>query len=142
AVLPARLDLDEPRVGELGRDSLGRFAERRELDRSGNVALLEARGRELDEARPQLLRALDGHRDGGADQWKWLFRRSKKPSCFAYVSSSLACSNSPSRRRCSSVSFRGSLTFTSTRWSPRPRPCRTGMPRPRSTFVSPGCVPG
>ena len=30
-------------------------------------------------------------------------------------------------------------TFTSTRWSPRPKPCSTGMPSPRSTRTSPGC---
>ena len=42
-------------------------------------------------------------------------------------------SNSSSRRRCSSVRRRGTETLTSTRWSPRPKPCSTGMPLPRST---------
>ena len=37
-------------------------------------------------------------------------------------------SNSSSRRRCSSVSWRGTVTLTSTRWSPRPKPWSTGMP--------------
>ena len=35
----------------------------------------------------------------------------------------------------------GTTTFTSTRWSPRPKPWRTGIPRPFRTRISPGCVP-
>ena len=51
-------------------------------------------------------------------------------------------SNSSSSRRCSSVRRRGTVTFTSTRWSPRPKPWSTGMPLPFRTRTSPGCAPG
>ena len=33
-------------------------------------------------------------------------------------------------------------TLTVTYWSPRPRPLKCGIPFPRSTNVSPDCVPG
>src|SRR5262249_26282833 len=142
AVFPARLDVVEARVGERGGDASRSIVVRGELDGARQLALLEPLGRELEEARAQLLRAVRRDRDGGPDQWKWLLSRSKKPSCLAYVSWSLAWSNSPSSRRCSSVSRRGTVTLTSTRWSPRPCPWSTGIPRPRSVFISPGWVPG
>src|SRR5262249_34335348 len=66
---------------------------------------------------------------------------SKNPSSVLYVRSCECDSNSASRRRCSSVRCRGTTTFTSTRWSPRPKPWSTGMPRPRNTTTCPGCVP-
>src|SRR5215218_9498559 len=50
--------------------------------------------------------------------------------------------NLSSSSRCSSVRRCGICTFTSTRWSPRPNPCKTGIPQPFSTLTSPGCVPG
>ena len=44
--------------------------------------------------------------------------------------------------RCSSVRRRGTVTLTSTRWSPRPEALQHGIPLPRRTCTSPGCVPG
>ena len=41
-------------------------------------------------------------------------------------------SNSSSASRCSSVRWRGTATFTTSRWSPRPKPWSTGIPLPRS----------
>jgi hypothetical protein len=86
------------------------------------ACLLESLGRQLDEARAQLLELLTRDADRRADQRKALFSLSKNPSCGVYVSASLNRSNSASSLRCSSVSRRGTVTFTSTRWSPRPNP--------------------
>jgi hypothetical protein len=70
AILPARLDLGHVRIREGGRDALPGSAERGELDRSRQLALLETVRCELDEPRPQLLGAVGGDGDRGADQWK------------------------------------------------------------------------
>src|SRR6266511_6398204 len=116
-----------------------------ELDAIREIDLLEAVGEEREHAGPRFFCALggDGDRDAAADvQRKALFSLSKKPSLGSYVASVESRSNSSSRRRCSSVRCRGTTTFTSTRWFPRPNPCRTGNPRPRRTRISPGCVPG
>src|SRR5207248_9978325 len=67
---------------------------------------------------------------------------SNRPSSARYGATCEWDSNSASRRRCSSVRWRGTTTLTRLRWSPRPKPCSTGMPRPRKTTICPGCVPG
>ena len=65
----------------------------------------------------------------------------------AVVSSRYASSpSSPSRRstsaRCSAVSRVGTRTSTSTSRSPRRPVSSEGMPRPRTAWTAPGCVPG
>ena len=45
-------------------------------------------------------------------------------------------------RCCSSLSWRGTATFTSTRWSPRPKPWSTGIPLPFRTLHRPGLRAG
>src|SRR5919198_2550439 len=115
-----------------------------ELDAFRLFDLLEAVGEQLDHSRARELGSSggDGHRDAPRRQRNALFSFSKKPSSTRYVSSVDIRSNSSRSRRCSSESWRGTRTFTSTRWSPRPNPCRTGRPFPRRTRTSPGCVPG
>ena len=57
-------------------------------------------------------------------------------------SSSDSVSKRSRSSRCSSVRRRGTATLTSTRWSPRRERSSDGIPLPRSTRTSPGCVPG
>src|SRR5581483_10632654 len=143
ALLPARLDLAHARLREGRQHPLRRLAVGGQLDpAAAEVDLLGPLGRELEHARPRRLELGARHADGGADQRNALFSLPRKPSSGPYVPSSESRSNSSSSRRCSSVSRRGTVTLTSTRWSPRPNPCRTGIPRPFSTRTSPGCVPG
>src|SRR5207247_2519339 len=102
-----------------------------ELDPVGEVDFLEALRKQLEHLCARLLCALDG--DGNRDppdgvQRNALFNLSKNPSPDAYVASVDSPSNSSSRRRCSSVNCRGTVTRTRMRWSPRPHPCSTGSP--------------
>ena len=58
-----------------------------------------------------------------------LFSFSKKPSSRAVRLLVGSLRRTPrAASRCSSVSRRGTMTLTSTRWSPRPKPCSTGIP--------------
>src|SRR5205823_10380868 len=117
---------------------------RRQHELVAALRLLEAFREEGEHlgARPLRSFAADGDRDAPQSaQRNALFSFSKNPSSARYVSSSVERPNSSSRRCCSSVSRRGTATLTSTRWSPRPNPCSTGIPPPRSTRISPGCVP-
>src|SRR5262249_1559925 len=82
-IFPARLDVADARLGERGGDASRRLVVPGELDGAPQFALLEPLGRELDDARAQLFRAIGRDGDGGPDQWKWLLSRSKKPSCLA-----------------------------------------------------------
>src|SRR5581483_6027496 len=102
------------------------------------VELLHAVGEEVQQEE-QLRLAPDDH---VPLQRNALFSFPKKPSSGLYVRSSACASNSSRSRRCSSVTCRGTTTPTSTRWSPRPKPWRTGIPLPRRTTTAPGCVPG
>src|SRR5207342_1899435 len=109
--LPAvRYGLDagvgEPRAQPFGSGVVG---ERDELRRLGAGKLGEPFRKELEHRRCRLLDELAGNDDGSAQQAqrKALFSFSKKPSSGLYVSSFAVCSNSPSRRRCSSVSCLG-----------------------------------
>src|SRR5581483_3907636 len=119
-----------------------------ELEPARGVELLETLGEELEHPGAGLLGAPGRNRHRHAPERtrgrhrNALFSRWKKPSPAAYVSSLAWAANSSSSRRCSSVRRRGTVTLTRIRWSPRPEPCSTGMPRPASTSTSPGCVPG
>src|SRR5262249_13548279 len=147
AILPPVLHVTAAHSGEERPQPLlaGRVGVGGELDAAFLVDLLEAFREQLEHGRARLLEATrcDFDRDSAERaQRNALFSFSKNDSSWRYVCSSLRASNSSSRRRCSSFSRRGTETFTSTRWSPRPKPCSTGMPLPRSTLTSPGCVPG
>src|SRR5438105_5591478 len=147
AILPARGNVSGRDRAEGSPEALlaAGVGVRRELDAVRKVSLLEPLREELEH---------DGARDLGAagrddrgdaperPQRKALFSLSKNPSSSRYCSSSTVPSSRSRRLRCSSVSRRGTRTFTSTRWSPRPNPCSTGIPRLRSSRISPGCVPG
>src|SRR6476661_537785 len=106
------------------------------VDGVAALKLLDALGKDVEQER-----GLSAD-DDVPPQRKALLSLPNRPSGLPYVLSSACSSNSCSRRRCSSVSRRGTRTLTRTRWSPRPRPCRIGMPRPCRTAISPGCVPG
>jgi hypothetical protein len=80
AVLPAGLDLLDTRVGERVEHALCCVAVRDQLELPGRFAFLESFGRELDEARPQLLGLLPRDRDRDPDQRNALFSFAKKPS--------------------------------------------------------------
>ena len=142
AVLPAGFDLDRVARRESAEDTLAGIPVGGQLELAGMLDLLEAFRGELEEPRAKLLGRLRRDSDRGADQRNALFSFSKKPSSARYVSSSLSRSNSWSSRCCSSVSRRGTVTLTRTRWSPRPKPWSTGIPWPRRTRTWPGCVPG
>src|SRR5207302_1177561 len=132
-VLPALahvLDLDDV---EADRRLVGVHRERA-------VELLDALGEDVEEQR-ELRLAADDDVALHLVQRNALLSLSKKPSCLSYVRSSACSSNSRSSRRCSSFSCRGTSTLTRIRSSPRPKPWRTGMPRPRRTTTSPGCAP-
>src|SRR5205823_1371803 len=146
AVFPARLDIGTfAGAEEVPQALLARgVGVRGELDAARPFDLLEALGEELDHGRARVLGTVVPDLNGDAPetaQRNALFSFSKKLSSWRYVSASLAASNSCSSFRCSSLSRRGTETLTSTRWSPRPNPCSTGIPLPRSTRTSPGCVP-
>ena len=145
AIFPALGDVDAVDVAE--RSSGSRLARRvgvrRQLDAGAVVALLEAlpgTARASLRAPPPRARRgtttairLSGSApsDGRAGRCRpRTSRRSRWPR------------SASSSSRCSGVSRRGMCTFTSTRWSPRPAPESTGMPCPRRTRTSPGCVPG
>src|SRR3954470_12484592 len=116
-----------------------------ELDALARVDLLKSLGEELEHARTCLFDAVGGDGDRDAPQRcqrNALFSLSRKPSLASYVSSPASRSKSSSSCLCSSLNRRGTVTFTSTRGLPRPKPCSTGKPRPRNTTISPGCVPG
>src|SRR5438105_405642 len=133
-----------PAVGDVLHADVEAFAQRAlagivGVDREAAVELLHALRKQLEQLRELELAPADDD----PPQRNALFSLSKKPSSsWRYVFSSACASNSESSRRCSSLRWRGTRTLTSTRWSPRPKPCSTGMPRPRSTRISPGCVPG
>src|SRR5436190_10483888 len=103
------------------------------------VQLLDALREDVQEERELGLAADD---DVPLQPRNMLFSFSYRPSSALYVPSWECDSNSASSRRCSSVRWRGTTTLTRMRWSPRPKPCSTGMPRPRSTTICPGWVPG
>src|SRR3954454_11603877 len=146
AVTPVRCDILPPRAAEAVPEALltRRIGVRDQLDALARLDLLEAGREELEHPCPCCLCALggDGNRDAAQSaQRTALFSLSKNPSPASYVSAPDNRSNSSSNCRCSSVSRRGTTTLTSTRWFPRPNPCNTGSPRPRSTTNSPDCVP-
>src|SRR5262249_11064893 len=142
-VLPARLDLGHSRAWKRREHAQSGLAVRSQLDLRSALLLLEPLGRQLDEPRTKLLELGGACADRSAGQRKALRSLLMNPSsASAYVPASLSRSNSSSSRRCSSFKRRGTVTLTRTRWSPRPKPCSTGMPRPRSTFTAPGCTPG
>src|SRR5262249_28950532 len=137
SLLPAGLD-----VGDLRPARRLPVGIRRELELAAVLALLEAVRVPLEPLGARPLRARERDADRHALQRNALFSLSKKPSCCAYVSSVESRSNSSSRRRCSCVTWCGITTLTRMRWSPRPKPWSTGIPRRESTRTSPGCVPG
>src|SRR5205814_157493 len=146
ALHPVGGDLRGGHLSERGRHPAlaARVGVRRKHELVAALRLLEAFREERKHFGPRPLRgfAADGDRDAPQPaQRNALFSFSKNPSSARYVSSSVERPNCSSRCRCSSVNRRGTATLTSTRWSPRPNPCSTGIPRPRSTRISPGCVP-
>jgi hypothetical protein len=80
AVRPGVVHFADDRTSERRSDSFGGAAVRGQLDSFRVLLLLESFGRELDEARPQLLGALGRDGDCGADQWNAFFSFSKKPA--------------------------------------------------------------
>ena len=79
-VLPAFGDGGQPRVRERREDALGRGPVGGELDGLPGLGLLEAFGRQLDEAGTELLGLRDGRADGGPDQWNAWRSLSKNPA--------------------------------------------------------------
>ena len=119
AVLPAILDVGRLGGAEHVPDALlaRRVGVGDQLRRAHVLDLFEPVGEECEHRRARLLDARVADLDGDAAeaQRNALFSFSKKPSSCLYVCSSLAASNSASKRRCSSDRRLGTVTFTSTR---------------------------
>jgi hypothetical protein len=80
AVFPSRLNLGADGGREGAEDARARVAVGGELDLVSALDLLEAVGRELDEACARLLGLRERDADRGSDQRNALFSFSKKPS--------------------------------------------------------------
>jgi hypothetical protein len=110
--LPAGRDIGDVRLAEIGGNVVDVSSE---LDLAADLAFLEAAGETREPRRPCLLRARNRDPNRDSLQRNALFSFWKNPSSALYVSSVERRSNSSSRRRCSSVSRRGTTTLTSTR---------------------------
>src|SRR5215217_5205258 len=125
-LVPAGLDLRRAHGGKTAAEPafLLLVAVARELYDIAEFDLLESLGEDFEDegARRLGVSRRDGHGEAAKGQRNALLSFS-------------------SRRRCSGVTWRGTRTSTSTRWSPRPRPWRTGIPRPGKTMTAPGWVP-
>jgi hypothetical protein len=94
ALLPTRRDIGDVRLPEIGGNVVHIGGE---LDRAGDLALLESGGKALEPRRARFLRALERDADRDPLQRNALFSFWKNPSSAVYVSSFERRSNSSSR---------------------------------------------